>query len=183
MWPWEASLTPGGKSGRYLLSNRELDHYQGDSLGPAQRFGEINVYETVGWKPRLETRRSEGPETANPPASACPDGYSKWSDLCAVEPRDGNLRVTGAWTPGDTLVFRERFDAGWQVRVGQGPWQSPRETSEHFQALVFGSLAEQAEWRYRPSGFFRLLAFSAGATALGAVFYKLFRLLMRFLGR
>ena len=87
--------------------------------------------------------------------------------------------VQGEWTPGDSLLFRERFDAGWQVRVGDGPWQKPRETPEHFQALVFGENAGRAEWRYHPEAFFRMVALSLGLTALAAFAYAFLRRKLR----
>lgn len=180
MWPWDASLSPGGKSGRYLLSNRVLDQYQGDSLNPAGRFGEISLYEIEGWKPRLETLRSEGPRTGRGPKPDCPEGYSPWRDLCAREPRDGSLIVLGNWTPGDSLIFRERFDAGWRVRLGEGAWKKPSETPDRFQAIVFGENAVKVEWHYHPDTFFRMVALSLGLTTLAAVTYAF---LMRLLGR
>jgi hypothetical protein len=176
LWRWDPSLTPGGKAGRYLLSNRELRAFHGDSLLPLGRTGEIFAYEVEGWRPRLETRRAgpaeapaetgtglSGPDSPSPP---CGPGFSGYLGLCALEPRDGDLRVTGRWRAGDTLVFRERFDAGWRYRVDGGKWRAAQAAADGFMVLGLDQDAGGMEIEYHPSGFFRLAGFSYGPTGL-----------------
>lgn len=186
LWRWDPGLTPGGKSGRYLFSNRELATFHGDSLRPLGKSGEVFAYEVDGWRPRLETRRAEpalkgaadsGP-SASPSASpaqapvggsaaahaACGPGFSGYRDLCVQEPRDGYVRVQGHWEAGDTLVFRERFDAGWRYRVDGGNWKPAHAAADGFMDLGLDGNAGGLEIEYHPAGFFRLAGFSYGLT-------------------
>jgi hypothetical protein len=192
LWRWDPALTPAGKSGRYLFSNRELRAFHGDSLRPLGRIGEVFAYETEGWRPRLETRRA-GPAEAQAevradlsapgpgldsasgltaasgpgkPVSRCGPGFSGYLDICAQEPRDGYIRVTGAWRAGDTLDFRERFDAGWRYRVDGGRWKPAHAAADGFMALGLEREAGGMEIEYHPAGFYRLAGLSYGLTGL-----------------
>jgi hypothetical protein len=188
LWRWDPSLTPGGKSGRYLFSNRELEVFHGDSLQQMGRTGEVFAYEVKGWLPRLETQRAYSasapgasvlpafptfptPSTLAPATSAafppCDPGFSGYGDLCAYEPRDGELIVTGRWRAGDTLRFRERFDAGWRYRVEGGEWRPAQAAAGGFMDLGLDRDAGGMEIEYHPAGFFRLAGFSYGLAGIG----------------
>jgi hypothetical protein len=176
LWRWDENTTPGGKSGRYLLSNRDLPEFHGDSLTPLGRFGEVIAYEVKGWRPRLENLRA-APDSAA--ASACEEGYSGYRDVCVREPRDGTVLVHSRWKAGDTLLFRERYAVGWRYRVDGGSWSPAQENHEHFMALPVGKAAGRMEIEYHPGGFYRLAACSYG---LSGLFLLLGFLLSRFRG-
>lgn len=164
LWHWDGPLTPGMKSGRYLFSNRELDVFHGDSLKPLSRFGEVIAYEVEGWRPRLETLRAV-PDSSRP--ETCDAGFSGYRDLCVREPRDGTLSVRGRWNAGDTLLFRERFDAGWRFRVDGGEWKPLQETGGHFMAAKLDRGAVGMDIQYHPGSFLRWTVWIYGLTGLG----------------
>ena len=74
--------------------------------------------------------------------------------------------MRGPWRTGDTLLFRERFDAGWRYRLDGGAWRPARETALHFMAAPLDRDAARVELAYRPDGFFRWAGFSWGLTGL-----------------
>jgi hypothetical protein len=145
LWPWRPPLTPGEKSARYLLSNREMDHYRGSALKRLEAYDSVRVYEVMDWKPRFEILRRDSAITAS---ETCPAGFSGYGGLCVFEPRDGQVRIRGDFRPGDTLVFREHRHGGWRLRIGPGPWQNPGAFGQAFMAVEFRENAKEAEWRF-----------------------------------
>lgn len=167
MWNWNDSLTPGGKSARYLFSNRELNGHMGDSLTPLGRFGSVNAYELKDWRPRLEVfGDSRGPVSAAAKVGPkCREGYSGHGGLCVKEPRDGVFLVEGSFLPGDTLIIRERFSTGWRYRENGGRWQRPLRTADEFTALPLQGGGRSVEMRYTPTEFYQASAFCLALTA------------------
>ncbi|MDB5103375.1 MAG: conserved rane protein of unknown function [Fibrobacteres bacterium] len=171
VWKWDPALTPAGKSTRYLFSNRDLTSYKTDSLELLGRFGSVNAFEILDWRPRLETSshlRAEEAESPRPihaearsarNRTACPAGYSGYGGLCVQEPRDGDFRILGPFPPGDTLIIRERFSSEWRFRVDGGAWGLPQETADHFVAMPLVGGGKTVEMVYSPIGFYQALAF------------------------
>jgi len=143
-----------GKSTRYLFSNRDLTSYRNDSLALLGRFGSVNAYELLDWRPRLETagtcdrkglrwrcypparipRKRTRPETPRLARKAFPD-----MEVCASRnPGTGNSKSRSV-AAGDTLIVRERFSPEWRYRVDGGAWLKPLQTEEHFTALPLGA--------------------------------------------
>jgi len=108
-------------------------------------------------------------------ARTCEAGYSGYRGLCVREPRDGTLSVRGPWKAGDTLLFRERFDAGWRFRVDGGEWKPLEETAGHFMAVRLDRDASGMDLQYHPGSFLRWALWVYGLSGLG--------LLGLFLGR
>ena len=165
MWNWEPSLTPAGKSARYLFSNRaDLAVYAGDSLRPLRTFGDMHAYELTGWKPRIERLPAVSPDTAlataelaNLAEAPCPPGYAGLRGLCALEDRDGHMKILGPFQAGDTLLVRERAYRGWRYRVDGGPWLKAPETGDHFLGLPMASGAAAVEVEFFPRDFYMLV--------------------------
>jgi hypothetical protein len=147
LWPWDTSLTPGEKSARYLLSNKDLGRFHGSPLKSIARYDSVRVYAVLDWKPRIELR----PGAASPVDSAaqiCQAGFSGYGGICVYEPRDGWVEVRGRFQAGDTSVFREHWHRGWRVRVDHGEWGKPESYSGVFMAHAFSRAASQAEWKF-----------------------------------
>lgn len=193
VWHWDEGLGIGigGKSARYLFSNRDLDRHGSDSLAFLGRFGEVRAYEVKAWRPRLELLPARGLEssrgvpglpspedsprevTAAPKAAgaaSCPTDRSAHAGLCVQEIRDGRLVVWGDFGAGDTLVFREHAYPGWRYRVDEGPWTEAPETREHFLAAPLGKAAGRIEFAYVPREFYRWTGVSLVITVPLAVF-------------
>jgi hypothetical protein len=181
MWKWNDSLTPGGKSARYLFSNRDMEEHRGDSLSLLGRFGSMNAYEVKDWRPRLQIiGNRHGAEPAASPlafslafpaaigakdTAACREGYSGYGGLCVREPRDGEFKVEGLFLPGDTLVIRERFTSEWRYRIDGGEWRKPLRTGDHFTALPLPGGGRSVEMIYAPTEFYQASAFCLILTA------------------
>jgi hypothetical protein len=173
MWKWDDSLTPGGKSARYLFSNIDLREHRGDSLSLLGRFGSVNAYELRDWRPRLQALGpSHGPGPAMLPeqpraldTTLCREGYSGYGGLCVREPRDGEFRVEGMFLPGDTLMIRERFSPEWRYRVDGGGWLTPLRSADQFTALPLKGGGRSVEMVYTPTEFYRASAFCLVLTA------------------
>jgi hypothetical protein len=180
LWQWDPSLTPAEKSTRYLFSNRDIDAYRKDALILSGRYGTVNAYELLDWRPRLETashRRAEGALARESAGSRdreirsarnrteCESGYSGYGGLCVLEPRDGEFQVRGDFAKGDTLIIRERFNAEWRYRIDGGEWKSPVETPDRFAALPVDQAAGRIEMVYFPKRFYAIVGFALVLTA------------------
>jgi len=162
LWNWGPSLSPAGKSARYLFSNRnDMTVYEGDSLKLLERFGDMNAYELTGWKPRIERLAALpgdfSPASADLAETPCPQGYAGLYGLCALEDRDGHLKILGPFLAGDTLLIRERAYRGWRYRVDGGAWRKAPESREHFLSLPLGSGAAAVEVEFFPGDFYILV--------------------------
>jgi hypothetical protein len=175
LWNWDPSLSPAGKSTRYLFTNRDLSFFRGDSVKLLGKSDGVNAYQLPGWRPRIE-RLPASPSTDSPSATACPQGYSGHGGLCVYEPRDGHLTVLGAFHPGDTLIFRERAYSGWRYRIDHGSWRKAPESADHFLAMPLPTGAAAVEVAFFPRDFYLLSALAAALTALIGLFLMFVRL-------
>lgn len=172
VWKWEEGLANSDKSGRYLLSNRALAAYAGDSLREAGRFGEVRVYEVRDWRPRFERI----PERAGyPDSTSCPGGFAGFRGLCVREARDGHMEIRGDFAAGDTLLVRERAYPGWRFRIDGGPWREARETPDHFLYAPVARPSRSVELAFVPTDFYRWV----GAGALVSIFIAVFAVFRR----
>jgi hypothetical protein len=169
MWKWKPGMTAADKSGRYLFSNRDLSVYDQDSVKWLVRFGSVNAYESVHWKPRIGLGGFSDPARV----VSCPEGYSGYRGICVLEKRDGEMSILSRFIPGDTLIVRERFDAEWKFRVDGGAWHKPLETAEHFQAIPIEKESRVIDLVYSPVGFYRLAGLAMAMTVLIGGFFSL----------
>jgi hypothetical protein len=189
LWNWPRGLTPAEKSARYLLTNRKLSTYHGDSLRFLGERGPIRVYELPAWRPRFELRLAagapgaslgpgdsavggapgsnpgHGPHPEHPGPTSCDPGFAGHGGLCVREVRDGGMEIRGSFRTGDTLTIRERAYPGWLVRVDDSSWQVAQSTPEHFLTVPFSSSAAQVELAYVPRDFHILTGLASLVTA------------------
>ncbi len=172
LWKWNGQTHTYEKAGRYFLSNVELQSVYGKPLQKLARFDSVYVYEFKNWLPRysLNSVTSTGSVTAKsvipvtePVEVTCPQGYQGLRGLCVYEKRDDDIYVQSA--VAGTLVFRERYYSEWRYRENHGPWQKPKETSEHFMEATLMKAGE-LEWEYIPFMFYYTTGFALAVTAL-----------------
>ncbi len=172
LWNWGRVMAPTDLSARYLLTDHDFTSFHGQALEKLGRYGSVAVYEMPSYAPRLERKPSRS--DANPQAldslqdspPPCPEAFARHADLCALEPRDGQLEIRGSFKAGDTLVFREHYWPGWQMRTGDGRWQPMLRDVNGFQYGVIDQVNSKIEMRFFPIAFFKLCALCAAGFAL-----------------
>lgn len=171
LWRWGRATPPTDLSARYLLTDQSLTAFHGQALETLGRYGSVSVYEMPGYAPRLERKPRRDGAGAHARASvpvdspSCPEDFARHADLCAREPRDGQLELRGPFQAGDTLLFREHYWPGWQMRSGDGRWQPLLRDSIGFQYAVMDQSNSKIEMRFFPDAFFRLCGVCAAAFA------------------